>query len=136
MGRNDFIPAVVKKRAARDQQIRRKLRAQLQDAPWIQRSDRSVTRNFARLDVLIDLLYERVRASGPVDDEGNPRPVVDLLRRMVLAHAQLASALGLTVKSRLEIQAGSRSLPVDAAFEARVNAVHAIRHGGDDDAKE
>jgi hypothetical protein len=114
----------------RDQRLKRRRGMIRRAAPWLQPSDCLVVpQALARLMILADQVYERLQAQGLFDENGDPRPGVDQLRRIALAEEKLAASLGLTVKSRTELQSGSGGIPVDAEFERRVKKVHAERHG-------
>jgi hypothetical protein len=115
------------------QQRNRALRNLRKVAPWLQPSDMFVARAFVRNEVMSDAIQARLKAEGYFDEAGNPRPAAEFLRRLSLANTRIAAELGLTVRSRVEIQAGSRYQAIDTDFEERVQRVHAERHGTKDE---
>jgi hypothetical protein len=116
-------------RRSRDQRIKRRRGMIRAAAPWLTPSDLLVVPNaLSRLMIMSSDIYDKLKRQGFFDENGDPRPAVETLRKLALAEARLASALGLTVSSRQEAQNGSVNVPLDAEFEARVTRIHTERH--------
>lgn len=88
-----------------------------------------MVRAFAQLEILADEAYARLRVEGLLSAKGEPKALADFLRRCRQTQANLAAQLGLTPRARIEIQMGSRDVPVDGAFE-RIERVVAQRTNG------
>jgi hypothetical protein len=118
-------------RIQRDQKVRRLTRKVRAALPWIQIADSAAVRAWAELEVLSQLAYQRLRESGIINDEGEPRALLDAYLRTRKAQLSFEKELGMTPRSRAEIASGSRTVPIDADFEARVTKAHNDQHAED-----
>jgi hypothetical protein len=90
----------------KDQRLKRAVGALRRAAPWLKSSDTVVLRNFARLEFLAAAAHERVRKDGAFDEFGFPTPSAEYLRRLTLAVTRVGADLGLTPRSRVELNNG------------------------------
>lgn len=102
--------------------------------PTLTVADRPACRAWAELEVLSQHAYQSLRDSGLLraDGSGEARALVDVYHRLRRAQLGFARELGMTPKSRAEIQGGGSSAPIDGVFE-RIEKAHAERHGTNDD---
>ena len=105
----------VANRVRRDQQIRRTVRrlatlGNLADPRW-----RPALVSLARTTVLLDRMYEALRDRPLLDDKGELRSSIDVLRRMISTQQSLLGSLGLLPTSVLPDNAAAKTL--DAVFE-------------------
>jgi hypothetical protein len=72
--------------------------------------------SFCRITLMLRDCYERLRLNDPIGPDGEIRPSVDTLRRLMQTQSQLATALGLTPAT---LAALTKEKPIDlAAFFA------------------
>jgi len=88
----------------RDQRVRRK-RTEIEKAhPHLSLPrNRSTVRRWAELNVIANGIFEKLSAIGLLDEHGQPRALIDIYRRIVLAQVHLERELLLTEKSRHEM---------------------------------
>jgi len=94
----------------RDERVRRLKRKLYVLAPWLTEADDPMARRFCELQVLIEQVYAWIRATGVVSEAGEVKGPVDAHRRLTLAQAQIANALGLTPASRTQLKLSSRGV--------------------------
>lgn len=84
-------------RAKRDQRVRRFRRQLLEVAPHLDDPKFApLLHSFARISLLALDAYDFLRIKGIVGEDGELRPSVDVVQRVVNSQLKLASALGLT----------------------------------------
>lgn len=104
-------------------------------SPWIQPTDGPMLRAFAQLERLALETYEHLRQEGLVRPDGTPHFMLDKYIQLRRAQTGLANALGLSSRSRIEIQSNSHALPIDAEVESaltRIDEMRKERGDGDD----
>jgi hypothetical protein len=129
------VPAAPSRRIVkikRDQAVRRLSRKIARECPWLTSIDGLPVGAYAQLERLAMEAYTQLQADGLMRGDGTVHPLVSELAKLRRVQAQLGSQLGIGPKARSEIQSGSRGVPVDAEFEARVSRVHTERHGDAD----
>jgi hypothetical protein len=81
------------------------IRKEAKTLPWIQPTDLLIVPpSLGKIRVAIKAVHEKLQQQGYFDEHGDPKPAIDLLRRLILAEERLAASLGLTARSRLEMQ--------------------------------
>lgn len=80
------VPAPISRAAVkrkRDERVRRRARRLRTAAPWVGEPRYShLIQRYSALGVLFDSLCENARRFGLVNDLGEPRPILDSIRRM------------------------------------------------------
>ncbi len=108
----------------RDERVRRLKRKLYVVAPWLTEADDPMCRRFCELQVLIEQVYAFIRAGSVVNSSGEVKTAVDAHRRLTLAQVHIATALGLTPASRVQLNLGSRDVEyVSAEVIANVEAI-------------
>jgi hypothetical protein len=88
---------VALRRQPRDQRVRRFKRQLLQVAPHLDDAKFGpLLHSFARISLLGLDAYEHLRLSGIVGRDGELRPSVDVIQRLITSQLRLANALGLS----------------------------------------
>ena len=119
MAVNDTLPARpvfrVMTRVKRDQQVRRAVRRLATIAPHLADPRyRPALQSLARITLLVDRAYETLRDRPLLDENGELRPSLDTLRRMIGTQSDLLKAVGLMPTS---VQPDSQHKTLDAVFE-------------------
>jgi hypothetical protein len=89
-------------------------------APWIARSDLSMVRRYAEMQILIQSLYYELHVHGILLRNREPRTIVDTYRRMVQTQARLADSLGLSPLARKQLAQAAQGDDLAAAMAKRV----------------
>jgi hypothetical protein len=97
----------------RDKKTERLARRVRDSMPWIQPADWPAVRTWAELEVLSVNCFAILRAAGPVNKAMEPRKLLDDYRRLRMSQHTIASSLGMTPASRMQIKATSRDVPLD-----------------------
>jgi hypothetical protein len=85
------------RRLPRDQRVRRFKRQLLAVAPHLDDPKFGpLIQSFARISILGLDAYEVLRQRGIVGDDGNFRPGLDVIQRLITSQLRLANALGLS----------------------------------------
>jgi hypothetical protein len=95
------LPAIAKRPSAvkrrRDERARKRVRVLRRGAPWLEERRYSVLLSrYAGLTVIFDRLVEDVRQHGITNDLGEPRPILDSIRRLAGTLLNHESALKIT----------------------------------------
>jgi hypothetical protein len=117
---NDTLPvrsvSRVMTRVKRDQQVRRAVRRLATIAPHLADPKyRPALQSLARITLLVDRAYETLRERPLLDENGELRPSLDTLRRMIGTQSDLLKAVGLMPTSVLPDSQQHKTL--DAVFE-------------------
>ena len=126
---SDSLPARpvsrVMTRVKRDQQVRRAVRRLATTAPHLDDPKyRPALVSLARTTLLVDRMYQALGKDSLLDEQGEFRSSIDVLRRMIGTQADLLKSLGLMPTSILPDSSQHRTL--DAVFE-RIERVRAQR---------
>ena len=89
-------------------------------APWIARSDLSMVRRYAEMQILIQSLYYEIHVHGMLLKNRQPRIILDTYRRMVQTQARLADSLGLSPLARKQLAQAAQGDDLAAAMAKRV----------------
>src|SRR5690242_20687525 len=84
----------------RDRKVQALVRRMRNSLPYLEDSDLPVCRVFAQFEILGDQLYAQLRDRGIFNAEGEPRRVLDELRKLRSTQLQYAQQLGLTPAAR------------------------------------
>jgi hypothetical protein len=98
----------------RDERVRRLKRKLYVECPWLTVADDPMARRFCELQVLIEQVYAFIRTTGVLNPAGDVKIAVDSHRKLTLAQATIANALGLTPASRTALKLG-RNVEFDLA---------------------
>jgi phage terminase small subunit len=100
--------------------VQRITRDCLAAAPWIARSDLSMVRRYAEMQILIQALYYEIHMHGILLKNREPRLILDTYRRMVQTQARLADSLGLSPLARKQLAQAAQGDDLAAAMAKRV----------------
>jgi len=100
--------------------VQRITRDVLAAAPWIARSDLSMVRRYAEMQILIQALYYEIHQHGMLLKNRQPRIILDTYRRMVQTQARLADSLGLSPLARKQLAQSAQGDDLAAAMAKRV----------------
>lgn len=93
--------------ALRDRGVQRKA-VEIRDAcPWLKEQHLPLLRRYCELNRRATRINAYLNLIGDIDHQGNPRPLLDMHRRLALAQATIAAQLGLTPASEALINANS-----------------------------
>lgn len=113
-------------RRQRDQRLRRIVRQCRTLAPHLDnRAFGPVLQSFARISILLADSYEKLRGAELLGEDGELRPSIDTIRKLVDSQAKLAEKLGLTPAT---LRSLGREKPVDLVGQ--------LAEGDDDDGRE
>lgn len=79
------------------------------------RSFRPALERWARSEARLSLLDEYLEEHGQLDEEGNPRPALEMLRKFESIASNERSRLGLDPLSRMRLMQGGAAASVDMA---------------------
>lgn len=94
--------------------------------PWLSEPDTPAIVAWGELEVLAREAYAKLREGGILTDSGEPRNLLDVYQRLRKTQLAFERELGMTPKSRSEIQGGTSRVAVEAVAE-RVRRIHAAR---------
>ena len=114
--RQEFIPHKVVKRVVADQQTRAIARQIRKACPWMEDADAPAARAWAQLDRLAELAYARLK-EGILNDEGEPRGLLEAYQRLRKTQLLFAQQLGLTPAARVAIKATGSRVALDLAAQ-------------------
>ncbi|MGC1811185.1 MAG: hypothetical protein WA721_14645 [Candidatus Binataceae bacterium] len=107
------VPAPISRAAVkrkRDERVRRRVRLIRREASWLdERKFARLLQRHASLGIIFDQLCENVRRFGLVNDLGEPRAIVDSIRRLGQTLLSFDRELGLTPMS----STAARTRPID-----------------------
>jgi len=115
----------------RDRKVSRLVRRMFSLMPWLEPQDTPLCRSWAELQVVGDQVYAGLRSQGVLTGQGEMRRLADDFRKLRLAQATLAAALGMSPASRMAIKADSTRGALDIAAEMAVPEVADEPEDGD-----
>jgi phage terminase small subunit len=117
----------LKQAIKKDQQTRRIVRRLQRACPHLDAPEYTpILRSYARLTLLIERAYARLRDGDIMDRAGEIRHSVDTLRRLMLTQTALARELGLTPAARAGL-GGKAVFEIPDRIAHRVIEIHASR---------
>lgn len=117
-------------RRRRDEQVRRAVRRLATIAPHLaDLKYRPALQSLARISLLVDRAYETLKGRSLLDENGELRPSLDTLRRLIGTQSDLLKAVGLMPTSILPD--GHQHRTMDAVF-ARIAKVREQREEHED----
>jgi hypothetical protein len=93
--------------ALRDRGVQRAAVDVRRACPWLKEQHLPLLRRYCELNRRATRINAYLNLIGDIDHEGNPRPLLDMHRRLALAQASIAAQLGLTPASEALIRADS-----------------------------
>lgn len=95
-----LTPRPSRRAAKRDEAIRRRVRTIRREVDFLDAPQfLPALRRYAALQILFDSLIADLRERGPFDQDGEPRPAVETLRRLSDSLGRIEQALALTPRS-------------------------------------
>jgi hypothetical protein len=99
--------------ALRDRGVQRIAAKIREECPWIKPQHMPLLRRYCELERRATRINAYLNLIGEINNEGEPRRLLDEHRKTALAQAQIASALGLTPASEAAIKAEGRFTAFD-----------------------